>query len=74
MGVGRLFTTGEMSALTSDAFGEGAQHFDSREELSQALRSSLRPGVICLVKGSRSMGMEAIVKAITEADEMRAAG
>ncbi len=74
MGVGRLFTTGEMSALTSDAFGEGAEHFENRDELARVLHTSLRPGVICLVKGSRSMGMETIVKAITETDEVKAVG
>jgi UDP-N-acetylmuramoyl-tripeptide--D-alanyl-D-alanine ligase len=65
MGVGRLFTTGELSSFTAEAFGEGAVHFEDREELTEVLCSSLRPGVICLVKGSRSMGMEAVVKAIT---------
>jgi UDP-N-acetylmuramoyl-tripeptide--D-alanyl-D-alanine ligase len=65
MGVGRLFTTGEMSSYTAEAFGQGAEHFEDRDELADALCSSLRPGVICLVKGSRSMGMEAIVKALT---------
>ena len=65
MGVGRLFTTGDMSSFTAEAFGEGALHFEDRDELTEVLCSSLRPGVICLVKGSRSMGMEAIVEALT---------
>lgn len=65
MGVSRLFATGEMSAYTVDAFGEGAEHFASREALAEAVRRSLRPGINCLVKGSRSMGMEAVVEAIT---------
>ena len=38
MGVRRLFTTGEFSAYTTEAFGEGAEHFESREELAEALR------------------------------------
>jgi len=71
MGVRRLFTTGEMSAYTSEAFGEGAQHFANREDLAEALCSRLYPDVICLVKGSRSMGMEAIVKAIMDAPNLR---
>jgi len=29
------------------------------------LRSQLKPGVACLVKGSRSMGMEHVVNAIS---------
>lgn len=65
MGVTRLFATGRMSAYTVDAFGAGAEHFETREELAEALLRSLRPGVNCLVKGSRSMGMEAVVAAIT---------
>jgi UDP-N-acetylmuramoyl-tripeptide--D-alanyl-D-alanine ligase len=65
MGVTRLFATGRMSEHTVDAFGPGAEHFETREELAEALLRSLRPGVNCLVKGSRSMGMEAVVAAIT---------
>ncbi len=73
MGVSRLFATGEMSAYTVDTFGEGAEHFKSRDELAAALRSSLRPGVICLVKGSRSMGMEAVVEAAISESRLREA-
>jgi UDP-N-acetylmuramoyl-tripeptide--D-alanyl-D-alanine ligase len=74
MGVRQLFTTGDFAEYTSEAFGDGAEHFASREELAQALQAQLRAGVICLVKGSRSMGMEAIVQAVTEPSEMREAG
>ena len=73
MGVRRLFATGEMSAHTVDTFGPGAEHFDSREALIEALRRQVRPGVNCLVKGSRSMEMESVVKAIVEESEMREA-
>jgi UDP-N-acetylmuramoyl-tripeptide--D-alanyl-D-alanine ligase len=74
LGVSRLFATGEMSAYTVDAFGEGAVHFENREALVQALLKELRPGVNCLVKGSRSMGMESVVEAIrSEADSPSAA-
>jgi UDP-N-acetylmuramoyl-tripeptide--D-alanyl-D-alanine ligase len=73
LGVGRLFTTGELSAFTAEAFGEGAEHYANREELARALCSQLRPGTACLVKGSRSMGMEAIVEAITDTRCMREA-
>jgi UDP-N-acetylmuramoyl-tripeptide--D-alanyl-D-alanine ligase len=74
MGVRRLFTIGEMSAYTAEAFGDRAQHFSSHEDLAAALTESLYPDVICLVKGSRSMGMEAIVAAITDVASMREAG
>jgi UDP-N-acetylmuramoyl-tripeptide--D-alanyl-D-alanine ligase len=69
MGFSRLFATGDMATYTVDAFGEGAEHFATREALAEAVRRSLRPGVNCLVKGSRSMGMEAVVKAITRKDD-----
>ena len=73
MGVKRLFATGEMSAHTVDSFGRGAEHFETQEELVRALRRQVRPGVNCLVKGSRSMGMEAVVEAITRSNGMREA-
>jgi UDP-N-acetylmuramoyl-tripeptide--D-alanyl-D-alanine ligase len=73
MGVARLFATGEMSAHTVDAFGEGAEHFDSREDLAASLRRQLHAGINCLVKGSRSMGMEQVVEAITRDSGMKEA-
>ncbi len=73
LGVNRLFATGELAAHTVDAFGQGAQHFASRSELLRALESELHAGVICLVKGSRSMGMEHIVHAITDPNNKKEA-
>jgi UDP-N-acetylmuramoyl-tripeptide--D-alanyl-D-alanine ligase len=64
LGVKRIFATGEMSRYTADAFGSGADHFEDRASLINALKSELRPGINCLVKGSRSMGMEQVVHAI----------
>lgn len=66
LGVKRLFAVGRASTATVDAFGAMASHFESREALIEALRSELRPGVACLVKGSRSMGMENVVSAISD--------
>jgi UDP-N-acetylmuramoyl-tripeptide--D-alanyl-D-alanine ligase len=65
LGVRRLFALGEASSAAADAFGEMAAHFSTREGLIRALRSQLKPGVACLVKGSRSMGMEHVVSAIS---------
>ena len=64
-GVDRLLTIGELSRLTTSGFGDGADHFASMEELVTALRESLEPHTTVLVKGSRSMGMERIVAALT---------
>lgn len=65
LGVRRLFALGDASAATVDAFGDDAVHFNSRDGLIEALRTQLKPGVACLVKGSRSMGMEHVVRAIS---------
>ncbi len=73
LGVSRVFATGEMSRFTVDAFGIGARHFPDRESLIEALIPELGPGINCLVKGSRSMGMEAVVEAIGQDHEMREA-
>ena len=73
LGVNRLFTTGEMSSLTAQAFGENAQHFPDKASLIEALGQALRPGINCLVKGSRSMGMEQVVQAITSTKSLREA-
>ena len=74
LGVRRLFGLGELSLATVEAFGEGGEHFEDGGALQERLRSLLEPGVACLVKGSRSMAMEDIVAAITDAPEMREAG
>ena len=73
LGVQRLFAVGEMSAHTVDAFGPGASHFADHDALIAALRAELRPGINCLVKGSRSMGMEKVVHAIAARAPVREA-
>jgi UDP-N-acetylmuramoyl-tripeptide--D-alanyl-D-alanine ligase len=73
MGVKRLFATGELSMHTVDAFGPGAEHYETREELVRALRRRVRPGVNLLIKGSRSMGMELVVQAVMKESALREA-
>lgn len=64
-GVNRLFATGSLSALAARSFGGEAIHEDSREALAEKLKEVLQEGVTVLVKGSRSAGMDKLVKSIT---------
>ncbi|NIM29008.1 MAG: UDP-N-acetylmuramoyl-tripeptide--D-alanyl-D-alanine ligase [Gammaproteobacteria bacterium] len=64
-GVERLLTVGELSRLTTRQFGAGAEHHASMDALIATLKGSLGPHTTVLVKGSRSMGMERVVAALT---------
>lgn len=64
LGVDRLFTVGEAARPAAEAFGAGAGHYDDRSALIEALRGLVHPDVCCLVKGSRSAGMERVAEAL----------
>jgi UDP-N-acetylmuramoyl-tripeptide--D-alanyl-D-alanine ligase len=64
LGVDRLFTVGEGTRPAAEAFGAGAEHFADREALIEVLRGKVHPDVCCLVKGSRSAGMERVAEAL----------
>lgn len=64
LGIRRLFTVGINARASASAFGEGAEHFDHHQALYEALSQALHPGVNCLIKGSRSMAMEQVVRAL----------
>ncbi len=66
-GVDRLLALGELTKETVGAFGAGAMHFERIEELLAELENALTPGTTVLVKGSRFMQMERVVKSFTEA-------
>ena len=63
-GIRRLFTLGELSAVATQAFGEGAAHYASHAALAEELNNGLREGVRVLVKGSRGSAMDKIVAAL----------
>ncbi|GAB4188010.1 MAG: UDP-N-acetylmuramoyl-tripeptide--D-alanyl-D-alanine ligase [Wenzhouxiangellaceae bacterium] len=67
LGVSRLYACGELCREAVRGFGRGARHFASREALTAALLDDIRPGVRCLVKGSRSAGMEVVAAALRTA-------
>ncbi|MCA1804019.1 MAG: hypothetical protein LC646_01335 [Xanthomonadaceae bacterium] len=63
-GVERLFALGELAAAAAETFGAHGVTCPSREALVSALEQDWCAGVQLLVKGSRSMGMEAVVEAL----------
>jgi UDP-N-acetylmuramoyl-tripeptide--D-alanyl-D-alanine ligase len=63
-GIDALFALGELSVHAVTAFGAGARHCSSLEELIDAIRPELGPHVTVLVKGSRFMQMERVVAAL----------
>ncbi len=68
-GIDRLYTAGTMAAECAAAFGAGAQHHAEVEalaaELARELSGGARRGLTILVKGSRFMRMERVVRALT---------
>jgi UDP-N-acetylmuramoyl-tripeptide--D-alanyl-D-alanine ligase len=62
LGVNQLFAIGELSSYAVKEFGSGAQHFQNIETLLGALKKEMGKGCTILVKGSRFMKMERVVK------------
>jgi UDP-N-acetylmuramoyl-tripeptide--D-alanyl-D-alanine ligase len=65
-GVDRLLALGELAKETVAAFGAGAMHFERIQELLAELENELTPDTTVLVKGSRFMQMERVVKSFAE--------
>ncbi len=73
-GVAHLYTLGELSAHATQAFGAGARHFTRIEDLLAEIENALAPDVTMLVKGSRFMQMERVVKRLRGDDAETARG
>ncbi len=67
-GVDVLFTWGPLSQNTSAAFTRTKQHFEKKEDLLAALRAYADQNAAILVKGSRAMAMDTIVKGCLEGE------
>lgn len=68
LGVNKLFALGELSSYAAKEFGAGAQHFGGIEELLETLKAELGKDCTVLVKGSRFMKMERVVKGIVSGE------
>jgi murE/murF fusion protein len=64
-GIDALLALGQASRAAVAAYGAGAEHFESVETLSTRALELLRPDGVLLVKGSRFMRMERVVRALT---------
>ena len=68
-GLQALYSCGSLAALSAEAFGPGAEHFDNKADLLQTLRPQLSATTCVLVKGSRTTGMEQVVDGLLSADD-----
>jgi UDP-N-acetylmuramoyl-tripeptide--D-alanyl-D-alanine ligase len=66
MGIIRLFTVGEDTKYTVEAFGNGAEFFNSQEQLIKALKEQRKDNETLLIKGSRTQKMENVVAAFID--------
>ncbi len=72
-GIDRLLTLGELSVRATQAFGGDARHFSRIEDLLAEIENLLAPGVTMLVKGSRFMQMERVVRSFEPGYDTRPA-
>ncbi len=68
LGIGRLFTLGQLAQQAARTFGDAAEVYENVEDLTRRLRALAQPGVRILVKGSRAMHMERVVAALRLSD------
>lgn len=63
---GPLSAAVRRGALRAGRSADSALHFETREAIAEHLRSRLAPGDHLLVKGSRGMGMERVIRLLEE--------
>lgn len=64
--VDALYCLGPLTKATAEAFGHTAYWFEDMAELIGQLQTQVEPGSTILVKGSRSMGMDRVVKVLIQ--------
>ena len=68
-GVKRLYTVGRFARDAAQEFGKEASAFETQPPMITAIAAELSADVILLVKGSRSMQMENVVKSLVQQGE-----
>jgi UDP-N-acetylmuramoyl-tripeptide--D-alanyl-D-alanine ligase len=63
-GIQQLWCVGELSRATADGYGASARWFESLEALGDFLQGELQPGRNILIKASRFMGLDRLVRRI----------
>lgn len=63
-GIKALYATGVLSLNTVNAFADNAYHFQTKDDLINALNNDLTGSEVVLIKGSRSAAMEKVVEGI----------
>jgi UDP-N-acetylmuramoyl-tripeptide--D-alanyl-D-alanine ligase len=66
-GINVLYALGESAAVTARAFGSGGRHYPRIEDLLADVEAALGPQTALLVKGSRFMQMERVVRVMEAA-------
>lgn len=66
LGIDHFYALGPLSQGAANAFGPQAAHFEQVEVLIEALQQKLPADATVLVKGSRFMKMERVVKALVD--------
>jgi UDP-N-acetylmuramoyl-tripeptide--D-alanyl-D-alanine ligase len=68
-GIEHLLTLGQLAAHASSAFGSGARHFDDIDAINQAAEALVSTGTTALVKGSRFMKMERVIRHLVDTQD-----
>ena len=64
LGIDRILATGKLSKNTVKTFGSGGQWYENIDGLVEELHRSATENTNILIKGSRFMEMERVVKAL----------
>lgn len=71
LGINKMFGMGQLTAFAIEGFGENAMHYSDKAALIQALLLEITKETTILIKGSRGMHMEDIVRELININNVR---